>query len=311
MKAIVIGLGSIGKRHAQNLMSLGVSVVGLEPNAEMRTLQIEYVDSIENATADIAFICSPTDMHIKQALKCAKKGMHIFIEKPPSNNLDGFTELNALCKEKLLVSMVACNFRFTEGIKKIKEIANSKQYGKLLSLRAYFGQYLPSMRKGRDYRQLYAATKAGGVVLDSFHEFDYTYWLLGKPRRIQSFKGKFSNLEIANEDMAEIIMKYDGALANIHVDYLRRKYLRSCEAMFENCTLVWEYRADEKRELLELYKNDGEKETLIDNKNLDVNRMYLDEMLHFLECVKTGKRPILDVTTSEKIMKMMNTVILR
>ena len=274
MKALVIGLGSIGTRHANNLVELGVEVIGIEPNKEMQTLHMDYVNSIADAEADIAVICSPTDMHIKQAIECAKKGMHLFIEKPPSDSLDGIDELKKICKEKKLVAMVACNFRFSDGLKLIKKLADEKKYGSILGMKPYFGQYLPSMRKGRDYKTLYAAGKSGGVILDSFHEFDYALWFLGLPVDVHFIRAKVSKLEIEKEDIAEVTMSYKNAIANIHVDYLRMKYKRSCEFIFEDATAVWDYRADENKETVELYQKDGKKEMLLDAKRKEKLSLY-------------------------------------
>lgn len=308
LKALVIGLGSIGTRHAKNLMQLGIEVEAIEPDLQMRSLQINYVNSITESSAEIAVICSPTQMHISQATECANKDMYLFIEKPPSNNLLGFSELEKILKEKKLIAMVACNFRFTDGLQLIKKIANDGKYGKLLSVRAYFGQYLPNMRKGRDYRTLYAAGPAGGVVLDSFHEFDYLYWFLGKPKKILSWKGRLSKLDIQKEDTAEIILQYPAAIANIHVDYLRRKYKRSCEFIFDDATISWDYLADEQKEVVELFDNDGNRQALLDTQ-LDVNKMYLEEMNHFLDCVRNKKEPVLGIKGSKRILKTIIKVL--
>ncbi len=307
MKALIIGLGSIGTRHAKNLLASGIVVSGIEPNAEMRALPIPYVNSIAEAEADFAVICSPTDLHLPQAIDCAKKGMHLFIEKPPSNNLKGFDGLKKICKAKKLVCMVACNFRFTDGLQLVKKLAESKIYGKLIGMRAYFGQYLPDMRKGRDYRQLYAAGPAGGVILDSFHEFDYVFWFLGLPKKLSCHKAKVSSLEIMREDIADINLDYNGAMANIHVDYLRRKYKRSCEFIFENATVLWKYKADEQREIVEAYAVEGQK-ILLDNA-LDVNKMYAEEMRHFLDCVTGSANPTLGLSQAEKELKLVLKVL--
>ncbi len=310
LKALVIGLGSIGTRHVKNLMQLGVEVIGFEPNKEMRTLQVQYIENLDDPLlhADFAVICSPTNLHLPQAIHLANKGMHLFIEKPPSNNLEGFTELKKILKEKKLTAMVACNFRFSDGLQLVKKLADEGKYGKLLSARAYFGQYLPNMRKGRDYRTLYAAGPAGGVVLDSFHEFDYIYWFLGIPKKLLSWKGRISKLEIQKDDIAEVILQYSDAVANIHVDYLRRKYKRSCEFIFEDATIIWDYKADEQKEVVELYDNDGNKHVLLDAV-LDVNKMYLEEMKHFLECIQAKKKPILGIAESEKTLKTIMKVL--
>ena len=83
MKALVIGLGSIGSRHAKNLLDLGVEVIAIEPSKQMRSmhsLDVQYADSIEEADANFAVVCSPTHLHLPHAIGAAKEGMHVLIE---------------------------------------------------------------------------------------------------------------------------------------------------------------------------------------------------------------------------------------
>ncbi len=309
MKALVIGLGSIGSRHAKNLLELGIEVAAIEPNKQMRVQDFQYVDSVADADADFAVVCSPTHLHLPHAIDVAKEGMHVLIEKPPSNTLQGFSELKKLCEKNKSIAMVACNFRFTHGLRAVKKIVGEKKYGRLLSARACFGQFLPSMRKSRDYKSLYAAGEAGGVMLDSFHEFDYVNWIMGSsPQEIAFFKTNTGLLEIAREDLVEVILDYRTALASIHCDYLRAKYARSCEFVFEKAVVNWDYRADEERELLQAFQDNGSKSALLDSK-LVVNQMYLDELKHFIECIEENKQPTLGLTEAEDTLKLMLKVV--
>ena len=75
MKLVIVGLGSIGKRHKTNLESLGHEVIN------------------DYAEADGILICNPTALHVKTALEVQKYHLPIFIEKPISHNLDNLDKL--------------------------------------------------------------------------------------------------------------------------------------------------------------------------------------------------------------------------
>ena len=97
MKFLVLGCGSIGKRHLRNLLSIGIkpeNIFAVDPREdrieEIKNLGIgnfskDYNNIIQEDKIDAALICSPTNLHIKQGIDLAKKNIHLFIEKP----LDG------------------------------------------------------------------------------------------------------------------------------------------------------------------------------------------------------------------------------
>src|SRR4051812_32451293 len=91
LKTLVIGCGSIGKRHIENLLTLGMtSVVAFEPHSDRRSevarqFGIPVFENLENAWAsepDIVFVTAPTGLHIALAQEAAEHGCHLFIEKP-------------------------------------------------------------------------------------------------------------------------------------------------------------------------------------------------------------------------------------
>ena len=68
---------------------------------------------------DIVFITNPTLAHV-YALKFAKQGSHLFIEKPLSNNLKNLSKLKNIVKNKIKVCC-GYQFRFHPGISLIKD----------------------------------------------------------------------------------------------------------------------------------------------------------------------------------------------
>jgi len=214
MRVVVLGYGSIGRRHAQNLKKLGHEVIPLDVNYKLRF------------DADCALVCTPTQYHIDHAVEYITKGIPTFIEKPLTYCIEELQQLADIIKSFKTLTMVGCNLRFHPAILKAKTLAGTK---KVIYARAETGYYLPFWRQG-DYRNYYSATEYGGIVLDAIHEPDYLYWLFGDIKDLKITCDKVSDLEIKKEDIAEISMMFEGGVsASVHCDYLMKNYHRKLD----------------------------------------------------------------------------------
>ena len=92
---LIIGAGSIGERHIRNLWELGYHnlVVFRQRNLPFRDIGEALVEvelnweNIAIRKPFAAFICTPTSQHLQQVLLCIQSGMHVFVEKPLTQNL--------------------------------------------------------------------------------------------------------------------------------------------------------------------------------------------------------------------------------
>lgn len=178
---------------------------------------------------------------------------------------------------------------FAGGLREAKRLIEEGALGNIVSARAQFGQYLPDWHPWEDYRQSYSAKRemGGGVLLDRIHEIDYTCWLLGKVTEVAALTGRLSHLEIDSEDIAEILLKFEtGAIASVHMDYVRRSYDCSLEIIGDQGTLRWSYQ----NRTLEWYTAAERRWRKLDWPEVDVNDMYLAQMRHFL-AVLDGSEP--------------------
>jgi predicted dehydrogenase len=161
MKFLIIGCGSIGKRHINNLIKLKVGEVFVFDINKERLNEIIVIGSkirvfnnlqnVWNERPDVVFICVPTSLHIKYAIEAVKKGCHIFIEKPLSHNLININKLIKIAKRKKRITMVGCNMRFYWAIKKIHDLLEKDVIGRVISARIETGQYLPDWRPWENY----------------------------------------------------------------------------------------------------------------------------------------------------------------
>ncbi len=313
MRFIIIGGGSIGKRHLRNLLSLGESDIAVvEQNAErMSAIAAEFNiktfssmrQAFESETFECAFICSPSRFHQEQALYCADHKCDLFIEKPLSHTMDGIFELKNVIEKNKLITMVGSNFKFYPSLQKIKSLLDAGAIGKILSARLQFGQYLPDWHPWEDYRQGYSANErlGGGVLLDS-HEFDYATWLLGDVSKVTCVAKKISDLEIDVEDVAAVILHLkSGALVELHLDYVQRFYSRCYEFFGETGTIMWDIK--EKKVLLKTKEAGEQIFELI--SEYDFNTMYIDELKHFLACVEARSNTVSSVIVGARVLEII------
>lgn len=99
----IVGLGSIGRRHADNLLALGCEVVGVDligVDAEVRFLTLKTFDDLELFPLTHAIICSPPHLHYEHARYFIRRGMPTFIEKPITTSLQDAKVIYALAAQR-------------------------------------------------------------------------------------------------------------------------------------------------------------------------------------------------------------------
>ena len=324
MKILIVGAGSIGRRHINNLNLLGyddIDVVDISDaslgyvrkNYKIKEIFTDLNDALNSKDYDTAFILTPPIYHMPIALELAKKGLDLFIEKPLSHNLENVDDLIKIMKANNLVIMMGFNMRFKSSLIKIKKLLEEEKIGKIVSARIHVGSYLPYRHPDRDYREEYGAKKSlgGGVILDAIHQIDYALWFLGDVEEVFCYSERMSDLEIEVEDNADILLKFkSGALASLHLDYIQRPYQNKCELIGENGTIYWElslqydvkdttysFISDE----VKLYDVKTGKWQIYKGDN-SLNDAYVREVEYFINCVILRKKPSIDGVYGKKVL---------
>ena len=311
MKALVVGYGSIGKRHIQNLSkfkNMEILVVTKRKNDTfLKKYNCKIFSTIQKSLDErpnFAIVCTETSTHIKYSNLLAKHGIHLLIEKPLSNSIIGVNSLLKESRKQKLTTLIGCNLRFHPCIKKIKDVLSRKKLGKILSIQIENGSYLPNWHPDENYTKSYASQEklGGGVTLTCIHEIDYLYWFFKKISQVVSITGKFSDLKIDADDLSVILMKVGkNSVAEIHLDYFQQPSRRSCKIIGTKGTLTW----DSKSNSVNFYDNAKKKWFILLKLNkFDYNRMYFDELTHFIGCVKRNKITINPISEGIKTLKI-------
>ncbi|MFZ0183287.1 MAG: Gfo/Idh/MocA family oxidoreductase [Nitrosotalea sp.] len=304
MKVLVVGYGSIGQRHIENISYLkNVEILVQTKRKYDKILKnkcskiLHSLSAAINEKPDVAIISNVTSQHMETAIKLAQSKVDIFLEKPISNSLSGMNTLLNLIKKNNLITQVGCQFRFHQCIVKIKEIIDNDEIGRVISVKVECGSYLPDWHPYEDYRKSYAARNdlGGGVVLTCIHEIDYLYWLFGDVEEVFSITGKFSDLKINADDLSTIIMCFKNKIiAEVHLDYFQKPAIRSCKVIGTKGIIYWD--SDSNTVKLYDFHNDTWK-TKFKMKKYDRNILFVKEVEHFFQSVKERKETINPIQT--------------
>lgn len=316
MKLLVIGGGSIGQRHLANAAALAEKAAIFDRDTEKaaRLAQqhgAEWFATLEEALqwgADGAVIATPHDTHIALARLAVEAGCHALIEKPISHREEEATAFLAHAAQAKRQVFTVCNMRFHPAIKALKD--NLPRLGKVYYARAHYGNYLPNMRPGADYRELYCARKdqGGGVIFDVIHEIDYLGWFLGPVQSLQCAAGRLSQLQIDVEDYAAInAIHSSGVRSEIHMDYLQQCKRRGCEIIGEKGTLLWRSEGKNPEHCEVRFFDAGTREWsyLLNEESLDASPMYREMMQAFIDNIgaQDNRSGLLDGETAIQELK--------
>lgn len=316
-RVLIVGLGSIGKRHvrlARELMpNVQIAVLRHQGCQDSADPGIDYcytkLDEALLFRPQMAVIANPATHHVEVALSLAQAGVHLLIEKPIAATSQGIAELIEICRARRTTLMVGYNLRFLPSLQKFRELLDAHCVGRVLSIRAEIGQYLPSWRLGADYRQTVSAKSSlgGGVLLELSHEIDYLRWLFGEVEWVSATQRKQSRLEIDVEDTAHLMMGFASktevtpVIAALNMDFIRHDTTRTCTVIGETGTLRWNAVAG----TVEIFEQGKDVWETLFSHQPQRDESYLAEWRHFLGCIADGTSPLISGVDGLAVLRII------
>ena len=239
VSVLLIGYGSIGKRHARNLIEMGIKPIILTQHPDELSAQfVTDLFLIKDEAIDYCIISSPTCRHFDD-LKKLRELKHvpkkILIEKPVEVSFKKGIRLSLFAKKHKLTIFVAYNLRFLPAFDQIRAFIQEKKTN-IRIVEIVAGQDLREWRKG-DYTRSYSAHRkeGGGVDLDLSHEVDYLLWLFGKnSKKGIIYRNHISSLDIDSPDIFTLTSEYDSFVAYVMLDYIRKPKTRYLKILCED-----------------------------------------------------------------------------
>ena len=169
MKALVIGLGSMGRRRVRCLQHHGVQAIsGLDPRADRRDAAAReygiavqaHIEATDLAAFDVIVISTPPDQHHTAMAWAIDAGKPCFVEA--SVIRAPLPALAERARQRGVVVAPSCTLRFHPAIRDITEIVRSGRYGKVCNFSYHCGQYLPDWHPWEKVTDYYVSNPATG-----------------------------------------------------------------------------------------------------------------------------------------------------
>ncbi|ODT66237.1 MAG: hypothetical protein ABS75_27585 [Pelagibacterium sp. SCN 63-23] len=294
MRALIIGYGSIGQRHARNL-------VALEPNAEVLILRrspgevdgATVVASVAEALAaepTVAIIASPSASHVDVLPDLVASAIPTYVEKPVVTKQSHVEAVRAALAERPGVPhATGFNLRLLPSLSRARDLVREGRLGTIVRGSFSAGQWLPDWRRTADFRQSYSTRKdeGGGVIFDLSHELDAARFLLDDFEIKACATTRLDRLGIDSESAATILgQARSGSLVSVNVDYVARRPVRRYELVGDKATLIW----DLPQRHLELHGPDGVEIVTERPDDFDVAATYVSALKSFLAAA-SGAEP--------------------
>ena len=303
---LVLGAGSAGQRHARLLAEAGATVTITDPDSERAArsgLPTVPFDLDHIGGYDGIVVASPNVFHPEQTLAALETGAHVLVEKPLGTEATLLDAVVAGAHDRL---MVGYNLRFHEPVARINGIVRGGQLGRVHLANVWFGSWLPDWRPAVDYRTTYSARRdlGGGVLMDAIHELDLLLWLFGDDRfEVEgAVVDRVGPLEIDVEDTVSAVLRHrTGAVVNLSLDYLSRRYRRGVEVIGADATA----RLDWARGVIEIEDAKGVESLPADTP---VAESYRRQAEHYLRFVAGNGAPPVDAAEGVRSVRLAEAI---
>ena len=304
MKALIVGLGSMGKRRIRLLKGIdpSIEIIGVDTWDERRN-QVEEMGhktftSIADAAAekpDVAFVCTAPLSHYAILKELLTYKINSFTEL----NLvkDGYEELMELAKANDTVLFLSSTMLYRGEINFILD--EVKKYDKPVSYIYHIGQYLPDWHPWESYKNFFVGNKRTNGCREIFGiEMPWLIEAFGKVTDVYSVSNKVTDLDIDFDDRYFVTLTHEsGARGVLSVDVVCPKAVRNLEVYGEGLHLFWEgnpkalwkfNNETKEKEFINTYVTFEHDSRYSDNI---VENAYVDEMQNFLNVVKGTEQP--------------------
>jgi predicted dehydrogenase len=253
---------------------------------------------------DAVAIVTPVWTHFDLAKAALENGKHVFVEKPFTATTAQAQELVELGAKKNLRIMVDHTFLFTGAVKKIRQLIEGEELGKLYyydSTRVNLGLFQ------HDVNVIWDLAPHDLAIMD--------HLIQDQPTGIVATGASHLN---GHEDVAYITVYFQSNMvAHFNVNWLSPVKVRTTLIGGEKRMVVWnDVEADEKVKVydrgVEITAREGVYNLLVSYRSGDMWAPKVEqvealkaECQYFIECVKDGKDPFNDGVAGLKVVKML------
>jgi predicted dehydrogenase len=249
VKALVIGLGSMGRRRVRCLRQLGVEVIeGFDTRADRRAAAAqEYGIAVREQLAaadlrafDVVVVSTPPDQHHTAMAWSIDAGKPVFVEA--SVVRDPLPALDDRARANGVVVAPSCTLRFHMAIHDITRLVRSGVYGKVCNFSYHCGQYLPDWHPWEKVADYYVSNPLTGGAREIV-PFELTWMVhaFGWPRHVQGMKLRTTDVGAPIDDTYAALLRFDDFAGTLVVDVVARQAVRKLTLNLERASLSWDW----------------------------------------------------------------------
>jgi predicted dehydrogenase len=249
VKALVIGLGSMGRRRVRCLQQHGVdAIAGFDTRADRRERAArEYGIAVREQLAaddlrafDVVVISTPPDQHHTAIEWSIAAGKPCFVEA--SVIRAPLPALDERARAKGVLVAPSCTLRFHSAIRDITQVVQSGRYGKVCNFSYHCGQYLPDWHPWEKVTDYYVSNPLTGGAREIV-PFELTWMVdaFGWPQQVQGMKLRTADVGAPIDDTYAALLRFDGFVGSLVVDVVARQAVRKLTLNFERASLSWDW----------------------------------------------------------------------
>lgn len=313
LKVGIVGTGGISQSHltgwaavpeAKLVAACDIRAEQVDPVGEKYGCRVYYDldEMLKGEELDVLDICLPTYLHADAAVKAIGRGINVLTEKPVSLRRADVRRVYGVAREKGVRVMVAQVLRFWPEYERLKEAADSGEYGRLLS-----GSMtrLGNTPKWSWDDWMKDPERSGLVPFDlHIHDLDFMIYAFGTPESVACNRAGNER-----QDYLNVIYRYPGFFINAEAAWYDCEYAFTAGYRFQFEKAVMEFKAG----TLTIYHQDGRVETCAQEEdaaengiNLPRSNAYYNEIRYFADCVLAGKD--CDRVRPEELEAVLDTI---
>jgi predicted dehydrogenase len=310
---LIVGTGSVGKRHARNLSDQGCIVSCVDPRRDRldeiagEGVRLKSVfTSLEEAfaaeeTFDGVVVGSPPSFHLDQSIAALKRGKPVLLEKPVSPDLSSALKLQLTVHDTKVPLLLGYTWRWWPPLLKVRDLVARQAVGQLRHVKFTMAAHLADWHPWERYQDFFMASEAlgGGALLDESHWLDLMLWFFGVPEKLFAKIEKISDLEIDTDDNVDMLVYYPNDMrVSLHLDLYARPHEKTIQFVGENGTLIWE---PNRIKLGKGMDPDWE----IEEFNYDRNDMFVEVAKEFLNVLSGGPVQTCTIDDGARVLNLI------
>lgn len=251
VKVLVVGCGSIGKRHARLLGerpeveawvcdALTSNLEGAIEQAPGAKPYSDYQQALDDQP-DAVFVCTPNDLHAPMSIAALQAGCDVLCEKPLADTVENAEAIAEAARTAQGMLQVGYSLRSHGGLRRVQELVATGDCGTLVGGRAMVGTYFTLMCATTPYRM----TEQDALITDYTHLLDYLRLFFGDLQRVSAESATLGELKMRPQpNLFSLLLKYiSGAVVQCHLDYIQHPQRHTLELYGDRQTVVYDFQS--------------------------------------------------------------------